>query len=168
MAISGPAELLRKSPSTQAATALPVASTPMRGVPSAAVGEQRGPQGALEPARDFLAPGEHARSVVVERKAETETGRRGTRRHRGTGGFRHANVVAELACHEPHQAAAVLLGPGQQRAVVGAAQWRVWKRITEDAEDDDNPDISDHVGRSELRLARCTGSCSCSAATARA
>ena len=37
------------------------------------------------------------------------------------------------------------------------AEWRVWKRISEDAEDDDNPDISDHVGRSELRLARYWG-----------
>ncbi len=37
------------------------------------------------------------------------------------------------------------------------AEWRAWKRITEDVQDDDNPDISDFVGRTELRLARTWG-----------
>ena len=37
------------------------------------------------------------------------------------------------------------------------AEWRVWKRISEERDDDDNPDISDHVGRTELRLARYWG-----------
>ena len=37
------------------------------------------------------------------------------------------------------------------------AELRAWKRITEAPEDDDNPDISDHVGRVELRMARYWG-----------
>ena len=37
------------------------------------------------------------------------------------------------------------------------AELRAWKRITEAPEDDDNPDISDHVGRIELRMARYWG-----------
>lgn len=37
------------------------------------------------------------------------------------------------------------------------AELRPWKRITEAPEDDDNPDISDHIGRVELRVARYWG-----------
>jgi phospholipase A1 len=37
------------------------------------------------------------------------------------------------------------------------AELRPWKRITEAADDDDNPDISNYVGRAELRVARYWG-----------
>jgi phospholipase A1 len=37
------------------------------------------------------------------------------------------------------------------------AELRPWKRITESADDDDNPDISNYVGRVDLRLARYWG-----------
>jgi phospholipase A1 len=37
------------------------------------------------------------------------------------------------------------------------AELRPWLRLPEDASDDDNPDIEDHVGRAELRLARYWG-----------
>ncbi|WP_341888333.1 phospholipase A [Variovorax sp. YR752] len=37
------------------------------------------------------------------------------------------------------------------------AELRPWKRITEATDDDDNPDISNYVGRAELRVARYWG-----------
>jgi phospholipase A1 len=50
----------------------------------------------------------------------------------------------------------VIAGFGFERGE-WVAELRPWRRIDEDREDDDNPDISDHVGRAELLLGRYWG-----------
>lgn len=74
--------------------------------------------------------------------------------------------MASLALNHQSNGRALPLSRSWNRVIGGVAlerddDWvaelRAWKRIREDADDDDNPDIADHVGRAELRVARYWG-----------
>ncbi|MFT3663458.1 phospholipase A [Piscinibacter sp.] len=73
--------------------------------------------------------------------------------------------MASLSLNHQSNGRALPLSRSWNRVIGGVAaerdDWiaelRAWRRVREDADDDDNPDIADHVGRAELRLARYWG-----------
>ncbi len=73
--------------------------------------------------------------------------------------------MASLSLNHQSNGRALPLSRSWNRVIAGAAferdDWvaelRAWKRITEAPEDDDNPDISNYIGRAELRLSRYWG-----------
>ncbi|WP_298825803.1 phospholipase A [uncultured Piscinibacter sp.] len=73
--------------------------------------------------------------------------------------------MASLSLNHQSNGRALPLSRSWNRVIAGlalergdwVAELRPWARIREEASDDDNPDIADHVGRAEMRLARYWG-----------
>lgn len=73
--------------------------------------------------------------------------------------------MASLSLNHQSNGRALPLSRSWNRVIAGlaleredwVAELRPWVRLGEDATDDDNPDIQDHVGRAEMRLARYWG-----------